>query len=92
MEEEYQATQILFKALKQKSDSTKVNSPLIATKEKAIAYAELILFDIYGKEQIQSEKPYKTWEIDKYWILFGTLPKGYKGGVFEIVFDSSNGK
>ncbi|WP_411768793.1 YbbC/YhhH family protein [Winogradskyella sp. A3E31] len=79
-------------ALKVDYDRTKMNFKLIPKKESAIIYAELILFEQYGKEQIEFEKPYHVYLIDDYWVIFGTLPKNYKGGVFELVFDSWNGK
>jgi hypothetical protein len=52
----------------------------------------IILFDRYEKENIEFQKPYQVYFIDDYWIIYGTLPKGYRGGVFSIVFDSWNGK
>lgn len=80
-------------ALKIDYDRTKMNSKLIPKKENAIKYAELILFEHYGKKQIEFEKPYQVYQIDDYWVIFGTIPKkNYKGGVFELVFDSWNGK
>ena len=80
-------------ALKVDYDRTKMNFKLIPHKEFAIKYAELILFEHYGKEQIEFEKPYQVYLIDDYWIIFGTIPKkNYKGGVFELVIDSWNGK
>jgi hypothetical protein len=66
---------------------------LIGDKETAINVAESILFKIYGKENIISERPYKTYLIDGYWYLSGTLPKGYLlGGTFEIIIYSINGQ
>tara|TARA_R110002111_G_scaffold262657_1_gene339919 strand:- start:55 stop:432 length:378 start_codon:yes stop_codon:yes gene_type:complete len=79
-------------ALKVDYDRTKMNFKLISKEENAIKYAELILFEKYGKEQIEFEKPYQVYLINDYWIIFGTLPKNYRGGVFELVFDSWNGK
>lgn len=69
-----------------------MESPLILKKENAIDYAENILFELYGKEKIESQKPYQIHLISDYWVMTGTLPKGMKGGTFELVFDSWNGK
>jgi hypothetical protein len=69
-----------------------MNFKLIPKQENAINYAEVILFELYGKEKIESEKPYQIQLINDYWIITGTLPKGMRGGVFELVFDSWNGK
>jgi len=58
----------------------------------AISISELILFNIYGKKNITNQKPYEIDLIDNYWIIRGTLPKGYKGGNFLIILDSRNSK
>ncbi|MFT5215647.1 MAG: hypothetical protein ACI83H_000763 [Glaciecola sp.] len=86
------AEQLLEYALENKSDRTKMNFKLIPKQENAINYAEVLLFELYGKEKIESEKPYQIQLINDYWIITGTLPKGMRGGVFELVFDSWNGK
>ncbi|MFI2744152.1 NTF2 fold immunity protein [Zhouia sp. PK063] len=86
------AEQLLKYALKNKSERTKMNFKLIPKKQNAINYAEIILFELYGKKNIESEKPYQIYLIKDYWIITGTLRKGAKGGVFELVFDSWNGK
>ncbi|WNJ17150.1 NTF2 fold immunity protein [Pontibacter sp. G13] len=65
---------------------------LINTKEKAIELAEFYLFDIYGKKEILNQKPYDIFLIKNHWLIKGTLKKGYKGGTFLIIFDSTNGK
>ncbi len=79
-------------ALKIHYDRSKMDFKLIPKKKNAIDYAEVILFEQYGQEQIEFEKPYQIYLIDDYWIIFGTLPKNYAGGVFELVIDSWNGK
>ena len=65
-------------------DKTRI---LLDTKEKAVNFAELILFDIYGKENIEEERPYRIYNIDNYWIMEGTLHADV-GGVFLIIIDS----
>ena len=69
------------------NDDTK----LIDTKEKAIKLAEFYLFYGYGKQNIQKQKPYNIHFIKMRWIISGTLAKGYKGGTFLIIIDSTNG-
>ncbi len=63
---------------------------LIKVKKTAIEIAEPILFNIYGKKNITEERPYECYLIDGYWYISGTLPKGYAGGVFEIILNSKN--
>lgn len=66
---------------------------LIKTKEAAISIAEPILFEIYGGEQILTERPYGVHKIDDYWFISGSLPRYYTfGGGFEIILDSRDGK
>jgi NTF2 fold immunity protein len=68
------------------------NDTLLSDKEMAIKYAEVILFKVYGEEQIISEKPYNIYKSHGFWYIDGTLPEGYKGGTFEIIFNSVNGQ
>ncbi len=91
MGKEY-AEKHLMLALKNNADRTKMNEKLILKEANAIKYAELILFEKYKKDNIEFQKPYQVYLIDDYWVIYGTLPKNYKGGVFSIVFDSWNGK
>ena len=65
---------------------------LINDRETAIATVEPILFKIYGKKSIINEKPYECYLINGYWYISGTLPKGWKGGVFEIIINSRDGR
>jgi hypothetical protein len=53
---------------------------------EAIAAAEPVLFNTYGKDEILSEKPYKAYLMDNYWVINGTLPQGMMGGIFLIIF------
>ena len=76
------------------NDSVKpwARDTMIQNSQTAIAVAEPILFDIYGKEQIVDERPYEIYMVDGYWFITGTLPKGWKGGTFELIMDSKDGK
>ena len=64
---------------------------LIADQGTAIEFAELILFKVYGKDQIISERPYNIYKAHGFWYMDGTL-KEEKGGTFEIIFNSKNGQ
>ncbi len=65
---------------------------IIKNKEVAISVIEPILFGLYGKDNIIKQKPYRASNIKNYWIIEGSLPKGYKGGTFFIIVDSRNGE
>jgi hypothetical protein len=65
---------------------------LIPDKETAISFAEVLLFKTYGEDKVKDEKPYEIYKINGYWIMRGTLPVGYDGGTFEIIFQATDGK
>jgi hypothetical protein len=65
---------------------------IIKDKKTLVNFAEPILFDIYGKDKIISQRPYKINFIKNHWLIEGFLPKGYKGGSFLIIIDSRNGE
>ncbi len=68
-----------------------VNDSLVTDKKTAIAIAEPILFMVYGKGNITSQKPYQCYLVDGYWYISGNLPKKYEvGGVFEIIINAKN--
>ena len=63
---------------------------IIKNEEIAINVVEPILFDMYGKENILDQRPYKVSKVKDYWLIEGSLPKGYKGGTFLIIIDARN--
>jgi hypothetical protein len=68
------------------------NNVIIKDSSTAVKIVEPILFSIYGKENIENQKPYETYLIENYWIITGTLPKGMLGGTFLIIIDARNSK
>ncbi len=58
----------------------------------AVAVAEAILFNIYGKQEIIYQRPYEIYPINNYWVLMGTLPKGSDGGTFIIILDAKDSR
>lgn len=85
------ATELLEKVITGKQFNALNEITIIPDKETAIKIAEKILFKVYGKENIEEQKPYEIYLIDGYWIMFGTLHYGV-GGTFLIVMDSKNGE
>jgi hypothetical protein len=67
-------------------------SLIIKDKETAVNVAEPILFDTYGKGNIRKQRPYEIYLVDNFWVISGTLPKGYSGGTFLIIIDATNSK
>jgi hypothetical protein len=65
---------------------------IIKDSSTAIKVVEPILFSIYRKENIESQKPYECYLIENYWVIAGTLPKEMVGGTFLIIIDARNSK
>jgi hypothetical protein len=82
----------LNKALSSNSERQILVDKVITDKETAIKISETILFKIYGKENIISQRPYEINKFDEYWVLNGTLPENMKGGTFLIILNSTNGE
>jgi hypothetical protein len=57
----------------------------------AIRVAEAALIPIYGKKQIESERPFTAKLTGTTWFVFGHLPEGWVGGVAEIWIDKRDG-
>ena len=57
---------------------------LVPDKETAIKIAEVILFRLYGEEDIITQRPYKLKEKDDIWWISGTLKKNELGSAFNI--------
>ena len=81
-------------ALSKESQHNVIDNKSVLIKDSltAINVAEPILFSIYGKENIESQKPYETYLINNFWVIAGTLPKDWSGGTFLIIIDAKNSK
>jgi hypothetical protein len=59
--------------------------------ETAVKIAEAVLIPIYG-EEIYKERPFTAEKSGDTWIVKGSLPEGYAGGVAEVEISMSDGK
>jgi len=61
--------------------------------ETAREQAESVWVEVYG-EQVKFDKPYQVFYDEKncVWLVTGTLPDGYAGGVPYIIIRESDGK
>lgn len=73
-------------------DVLPADKKLIDSKETAVKFAEVILFKVYGEKTIRKERPYEIHLIDGYWVINGTIAEGSRGGGFEIILDSKDGR
>jgi hypothetical protein len=53
----------------------------VPDEQTAIRIAVAIWEPIYGRQQIESQKPYRAMLKDGVWIVEASLPKGWLGGV-----------
>jgi len=58
----------------------------------AIAIAVAVWSPIYGAKQVASERPYTAKLVNGQWVVTGSLPKGWLGGVAIAVISKSNGQ
>ena len=81
-------------ALSKESQHNVIDNKKVIIKDSstAIKIVEPILISIYGKENIESQKPYESYLIENYWVIGGTLPKDMDGGTFLIIIDARNSK
>ncbi|MBW1654336.1 NTF2 fold immunity protein [Flavobacterium quisquiliarum] len=79
-------------ALSKKTQHNVINNKEIIIKDSITAtkIAEPILYDIYGKENIEKQRPYEIYLLENYWVISGTLPENYLGGTFLIIIDARN--
>jgi hypothetical protein len=65
---------------------------LITNEKTALAIAEPILAAKYGQAHINREKPFVAIRVDNYWIVDGTLLRGYVGGTATVILRATDGK
>lgn len=81
---------LVKKALK-KGHRFFLTSP-ITSPEAAITLVEPLLFKVYGKKNIISQKPYHIYSNDLNWFIYGDLPEGYMGGTFNVIINKETGE
>src|SRR5437870_913236 len=60
--------------------SSKLKNGYVPDEQTAIAIAVAVWTPIYGKAQIESEKPFRATLRNGIWTVGGTLPEGHNGG------------
>lgn len=76
------------------TESSVLSSGYVPNKETAIKIAVAVWIPIFGKEQIEKEKPYQARLEEDVWTVEGTFPKGeYElGGAAEARIDKMTGQ
>ena len=88
----YAEEQVRLAILAGKHQALPTDKPLLANNNIAIAVAEPMLFNIYGKDNIIRQRPYEAYLVFGFWYIMGTLPKDSKGGTFEIIIEASTSR
>jgi hypothetical protein len=58
----------------------------------AVAIAEAVLIPIFGRAQIESERPFSASLEGGNWTVVGHLPPDCLGGAAEVIIDRSTGR
>jgi hypothetical protein len=64
---------------------------LVPDQETAIKIAEVVLFRLYGQENIIAQRPYKVKKDDDIWWISGTLNSNEFGSAFNIAISKQTG-
>lgn len=77
----------------QQSDrnSYKRKNGYVPDEQTAISIAVAVWIPIYGKENIEGEKPYRAALKNGVWTVTGSLPEGYVGGTAEAQISQDSG-
>ncbi len=71
--------------------SVKPKTGYVPDEQTAISIAVAVWTPIYGKEQIEGEKPYRATLKNGVWTVTGSLPAGYDGGTAEADISQDSG-
>ena len=59
----------------------------------AVEMAKIVLFPIYGKKNIEHQRPYQVTLVNnEFWCIEGSLSENADGGTFSITINKSDGK
>ncbi|OFW86393.1 MAG: hypothetical protein A2794_01455 [Alphaproteobacteria bacterium RIFCSPHIGHO2_01_FULL_40_8] len=75
-----------------KKHNYKPQEGYVPDEETAIKIAVAVWIPIYGKDEIEKEKPYKATLKDGIWHVTGFLPEGWLGGVAEAEIAKDDGR
>lgn len=73
------------------SEGNVLGRDFVPDKATAMSIALAVLVPVYGEKQIASEMPLSVALYQDTWIVSGTLPRGYEGGVALVVIDKRRG-
>ncbi len=68
------------------------NKDIVADSLSAVLIAKAAWYPLYGKDNIEKEKPYRVSQSRRYWYVEGTLKEGCEGGTAHIIIRKTDGK
>ena len=77
--------------LKPRMDTYVPENGYVPDEITAVLVAEAILVPIYGKAEIERQKPFVTSLSGNVWTITGSIPKNLLGGVFLIQINKQDG-
>ena len=87
-----------IKSVSKVVESAKASNPLqpknryVPDEQTAIAIAVAVWIPIYGRQQIENEKPYKAKLNNGVWTVTGSLPEGFDGGTAVAEISQEDGR
>jgi hypothetical protein len=75
-----------------KADAYHPQNGYVPDEQTAIGIAVSVWAPIYGKEQIEKQKPYSALLVNGYWVVSGSLPENMVGGVAQAVIEKKTGQ
>jgi NTF2 fold immunity protein len=82
---------LIAKATSQEA-GVKPDAGFVPDEITATRVAEAILIPIYGKKEVESERPFSAKLLKGVWKVEGHLPPDVDGGVAEVWIDKQDGK
>jgi NTF2 fold immunity protein len=90
---EKDAAQEVRDALQQKEPLPwKKDGLVVPTPEVAKAIHRAVAGAVYGQRDVDNERPFHAIRSGAYWVVFGSLPKGFVGGTAVTVIRASDGR
>lgn len=72
--------------------SYKPKEGFVPTAQVAVTIADVVLSNIYGKDNIDAQKPFSVNLENDIWLIEGHIEQGYLGGVAYMEIRKSNGE
>ncbi len=64
----------------------------VPTAEVAQAIHSAVAGAAYGKKQIAQQRPFRAIRSGEFWVVYGSLPRGFVGGTAVTVIRASDGR